>query len=299
MKLIRPVEITPDRIVSTTATDGEALWSAGATYAKGDRRIHNGDEGPSIYQSAADGNKGNQPDISPDDWVRVGPTNRWALFDGSATTVSQSEGGFEITFTVNEVFNSLAFFEIYGAKLTISIKQEGGGVVFTHERELIDNSMVIDGYTYFFEPFDYIRDGVVQNIPPYPSTIVTVTIEGVGKTGVGEFIVGGLAELGEVEHGATHGIRDYSRIKEDSFGNRVMQQGAWAKKNNLTVFVDKHRHRYVSRILTEARGEPRVFIGSDDPLYEPLVVFGSIKDWQSAVSYPTKTLFTIEIQGLI
>lgn len=302
MKVILPIQITPDMILSSTATaNTESDWDAGTSYAKGVRVIYlHKRRGPSVYQSAKEGNKGNPPDVSPDDWVRVGPTNKWAPFDGAATTISESEVGFECSFMVSEMFNSLAFFEIYGSKLIVTARlSTDDDPFFTHEQNLIDNSMVVDAYTYCFSPFDYIRDGVIKGVPPFRNAIVTIRIEGSGRTGIGELIVGTLIKLGCTEYGASHGIRDYSRVQEDMFGNREMSQGNWAKENNLQVYVMDGMHRYVSRILTELRGIATVFIGSESPQHEPLVVFGSIKTWRGVIPYPNKTLFDIEIMGLI
>lgn len=301
MKIIRPLKATPEMILSSSAVDtlddydGEEVYSRGARIIYTDRK-----RGPSVFQSAVDDNEGNQPDASPDEWVRVGPTGRWAPFDGAATTVSESEGGFELSFRVTETFNSIAFFEIYGAALTITARlDEGSEPYFTHTQELIDNSMVIDAYTYCFSPFDYIHDGIVSSIPPFRNAIVTIEIEGASRTGVGEIIVGDLIEIGQAEYGASHGIRDYSIIKEDDFGNREMEQGPWAKINNLQVHIEKNRHRYASRIFAELRATPAVFIGSENPQHEPLIVFGLLKEARGIIQYPSATLFNLEINGLI
>lgn len=301
MKLIRPVEITPSMIASTTAVDSEAKWTVSSTYAKGERRIYHGNRGPSIYQSVIGGNQGNQPDMSPDEWVRVGPTNVWAPFDGSASTISNSQDGYEISISMTEMFDTMAFFEAHGNEIQIKVTldYENDEVVFDKTIGLQDDSRIIDWYAYFLADFDFLRDGVVQDIPPYGAgATVHIKVTGVGFTGVGEILLGTMVEIGEVEMGATHGIRDYSRVKEDDFGNVTMQQGGWSKKANMLLFVDKSMHRYASRTLTDLRHIPTAFIGSDDPDYEPLIIFGFIKDWGAEVQYPTKTLINIEIQGL-
>lgn len=300
MELIRPVKMTPDMIVSTTAVDTEPEWASGETCSKGARRIYNGKDGPSVYQSAADGNEGHQPDASPDDWVRVGPTNRWALFDGSASTLSASENGFEIAFQPGEAVDSLAFFEVQGTSITVKMTIEPDNeVVFQRTIPLLNDAMIVDWYTYFFEPFDFIRDGVIKGLPPYGSgATIYVSVEGGGEVGVGEIVTGTLTEIGETERGAKHGIRDYSQVKEDTFGNVYLQQGAWAKRGDFSIFVDKARLRYVSRTLTDLRGTPIVIIGSDDPDYEPLIIFGFIKEWLNAIDYPSKSLINLDIQGL-
>lgn len=301
MKVIRPIKITPESIVSTTAVDTEQIWLAGSTYAKAAKVIYDSlKDGPSIYQSVVDGNKGNTPDTSPDDWVRVGPTNRWAMFDGSASTLSESQAGFSCSFKPGEMFDSLAFFEVYGVSMRIwvSIEPEGE-IVFDRTLDLLNDALIVDGYAYCFEPFDFIRDGLVKGLPPYGlGATVHIEIFGTGRTGVGEIVVGTLTELGCTEFGAGHGIRDYSRAKEDDFGNVHLQRGAYAKRANWQIMVEKERHRYVSRILAELRGLPTVFIGSEDTDYEPLVIFGFIKNWDAVIPYPTKTLINVEIQGL-
>lgn len=47
MRVIRPVEITPSQLLSTTATESYAAWDIGTTYADGDIRVYE----QSLYES--------------------------------------------------------------------------------------------------------------------------------------------------------------------------------------------------------------------------------------------------------
>ncbi len=52
------------------------------------------------------------------------------------------------------------------------------------------------------------------------------------------------------------------------------------------------------RKLADLRATPCVWVGSDKPELDPLVVFGFYKDFQVEVAYHTVSFCTLEIEGL-
>ena len=78
IRITVPMALGPSQLVSTNVPENEhAAWSAGATYALGDRVIR----ASAIYESAQAGNIGHDPiDAGDAWWLYVNPTNRWAAF---------------------------------------------------------------------------------------------------------------------------------------------------------------------------------------------------------------------------
>lgn len=300
MKVIKPVPILPASIIDSTATDSEPLWDVEATYERGAQVIYEGKDGPSIYQSAAGGNRGLHPDRNPDDWVRRRPTNRWAPFDGVASRTSTSEDGFSVQFAPGARFEAVALFGLKGvrAKITVTIPS-AETPVFEREVSLRGDRITTSWKEYFFGGFNYISDIVIRGIPPYGAgAVVCVEVFGSGQVGVGEILLGMVREIGCVEYGARHGIRDYTQIKENEFGDTLIVKGAHAKRSNLTLYIEKSKHRAATKILTEITGIPAVYIGSEDPQYEALVIFGYVKDWEISIDHPTVSSITMQINGL-
>lgn len=301
MNIIQPTSVSLGDIIETSATDTQQPWESQETYSSGSRVLFNSTkDGQSIYESAVDGNAGKQPDKSPDDWVRVGPSNVWAPFDGSASTISTSSGGFEIKFHAKGVIDSIALLEMLGSKVTIEIYvDETDPPVYTETRELLDTTSIVDAYTYFFTPFDFIKDTIFFGIPPFYDVVVKITIESGDTAGVGEILVGQNIFIGDTGANARHGIRDFSKVIEDDFGNVTMLRGAWSKRADMLVRIPEGRHRYASRVLTEMRGIPAVFIGSAYANHEPLVIYGFIRNWGGDIHFLDHSTINIEIQGLI
>ncbi|MFX6250374.1 hypothetical protein ABTF88_20525, partial [Acinetobacter baumannii] len=70
-----------------------------------------------VYESAADGNTGNNPATPPDEpkWLEVGPTNRWKPFDKSVS--SQVKQANSITYRIkpSQAITSLGLLNVAGA----------------------------------------------------------------------------------------------------------------------------------------------------------------------------------------
>jgi hypothetical protein len=296
MHVIMPNQITPGMVISSTATDSTPDWSSSATYSTGNRVLYQ----QYIYESLQNANTGKQPDISPTFWLRVSPSNRWAMFDtsNSTKTVAAAPLTVKVKFT-NTIIDSLAFFGLSGTSLTVTIVDtQTNNTIFNQTYDL-DDTIIIDWYTYFFEPYDFREDLLVLNIPPYGNTEVTVTLSsGSTNVGIGTMIAGNLITLGGTQYGVNVGIKDYSVKETNDFGDITFVRRAYSKRMSASVFVYNSDLRRVHRVLTDLRAVPAVWIGSEDSRYEPTVLYGFYKDFSTEISYPDASIMNIELEGL-
>lgn len=298
MKVIMPIKVTPEDIVFTTAEDTDPLWSADATYSKSQRVIYDGRDGPSVYQSVADGNAGNKPDVSPDDWVRRGSTARWAPFDDSVSTVALTEGGYLCRFRLSKRFESIALLGLQGAGAIVRVFNARGELAIERQVDLRGNRNTTGWKSYFFGEFSPRRDVTIRNIPPLGrGLLVEVEVTGQGMAGVGEISAGMELDFGCVEHGVTHGTRNWRRIESNLFGDERLVKVGKAKRNSAQIRIPKNKHRAISNQLTEIEDLTAVFIGSEDPDYEPLVVHGYLERWEILIDYPKYSLVSLSING--
>ena len=297
MKVIRPIEITPAKILSSSATEIYSAWSSGTTYADGDKVLYNN----RIYESLIGSNLNKQPDTNPTAWLDIAPSNKTAMFDSVVNTQTTATTSLTVTFQPGVIFDSVAFLNIKGVSINVQVKSSPSGSVVYNQTINLDNTQIFDWYGYFFEDFVLRTEILFQNIPPYTTGTIIVTITGgSGSTvAIGNSTVGSLVDIGGTQYGLNYGIRDYSTKETDIFGNIKIVPRAFSKRMSPTIFVDNMKLNYVSKVLENLRSTPTVFIATDDSRFEGTIILGFLKDWNIEINYPTYSLISAEIEGLI
>ncbi len=299
IKVIRPITITPAKVLSSTATEIYATWSSATTYALAAKVVYN----DKIYESLIDGNLNKQPNTNPTSWLDLGASNKTAMFDIQVNTQTTATTSFTVSFQPGSTFNAVSFLNLVGNTITVTVKDSPTGSVVYTETIQLDNgsSDVIDWYTYFFEDFDFRTEVVFQNIPPYANGVIEVTISaGIGAlVAIGTCSVGTMIDLGDTQYGLNYGIRDYSIKETDEFGNTRFIQRAFSKRMSPTLMIENSRLNYVGKTLENLRATPTVYIAVDDPIYGGTIVFGFLKDWNIEINYPQHSMISMEVDGLI
>ena len=296
MKVIKPVEYAGAMLISTNATNANADYNAGTSYSIGNRVTYL----ETIYESLVNANLGNTPSTSPTQWVEIGPSNKRAMFDTQVSTQTTRATPLTVTVAPGTPFNSLALLNMYGTSVSITVTDGAGGpTVYSQTISLVDD-FAVDWYMYFFEPTALRGDVVLTDIPPYPSGRITVSLSaGSGNVSIGSMLFGTFYELGGTEYGAGAGIRDYSVKETDEFGVTTFVQRAFSKRMEAQIFVENNRLTFMSRILSELRATPSVWIGADDDRFSPLTMLGFYRDFNIDIAYPEHSLCRLEIEGLI
>jgi hypothetical protein len=296
MKVIKPVTYTGAMLISTTAANADAEYNAGTSYSTGNRVTYL----ETVYESLVSSNVGNTPSTSPTQWVEIGPSNKRAMFDSQVSTQTTRATPLAVTVAPGTAFNSLALLNMSGTALSITVTDgPGGPTVYSQTISLIED-FAVDWYMYFFEPTALRSDVVLTDIPPYSAGRISVSLSaGSGDVAIGSMMFGTFYELGGTEYGAGAGIRDYSVKETDEFGVTTFVQRAFSKRMEAQVFVENDRLGFITRILSELRATPSVWIGADDDRFSPLVMFGFYRDFNIDIAYPAHSLCRLEIEGLI
>jgi hypothetical protein len=299
MKVIKPVPITPAMVVSSNATEAYAAWSSATTYSK-DQKV---DYGTHYYNSLVNNNTNHLPDeVGSTYWELLGPDNTHAMFDGQISTVT-TKATAPLTVTVaSGIVNSVALLGLVGQTLTITVRDNGASPPVYTRTIGLDGTIILDWYMYFFEPFVQLGEVVLTDLPPYLNAQITMTLSSGSAVEIGEMLVGTVYTLGAVgtEYGATVGIIDYSRKDTDpDTGKTTFVERAFSKRMSGQFLVNNDSINGVQRILADVRAVPSVYIGSEDPDYAPLVVYGFYRDFTIDIAYPTKSWCRLEVEGLI
>jgi hypothetical protein len=217
MRLLKPIEFQVSQLISTNAVETYPAWSAATTYAK-DAYV---DYGTYIYQSLVNSNLNKQPNISPTDWILVGPDNTHAMFDNQVSTQTSSTSPLIVTVAPGKVVNSLAFLNLEGSSLSVVMTDGAGGPTVYSSTTSLDDTIILDWYMYFFEEYNPRTEVILTGIPAYTNGRITMTLTGVSPVKIGNFIYGSIYELGKTQYGASAGILDYSVKQTDDKGSAI------------------------------------------------------------------------------
>lgn len=315
MIIIRPRDVPPNDLTAVNAVltasnipetaAGEPEWDAGTTYNQGDIVTVLGDV-QRRYESLDDDNQGNDPTESPVDWLDLGATNRWRMFDGGTGTISRNDDSIEITLEPDGFINSIAFFNLDANFVRIEMEQDAQNVY----DESITFPLVTSApnwYSYFFQTFgEQFRDTIALNLPPVPNPVVKITMAREGlSAGCGLILIGRQQTIGTTIYGSSVSIRDFSIKETDDFGNPIVVERAFVKRAELDIKLNTDDVSRVQRVLAERRAIPTVYIGAPesclfcpDPVHGETIVYGYYRDFDIVLEDRNNSQAAIEIEGL-
>ncbi len=299
MKVIAPIAITPAMVTSSSLPETDyPVWSSATTYAAAARVI----KGHKVWESVHAGNvgAGNDPetDTAHEHWLEVSPTNKFAMFDTSISTVSRAATDIEVQITPGTIVDSLAI--IAGIGDTVRVQMHDGATSVYDETQSLDSTPILDWDDYFFSDFVLAGELIFENLPAFFYGVITVTITAAsGEAAVGALVIGRMHDLGVTQRSAGAGFTDYSLAEEDRWGNVKLAKGDFARHNNIRFSVPRESLRRVEAIVASCRGGAAVWIGTEYTTRYPLVVYGWCRSFdmdlkgQQGLSY-----CTLEVRGL-
>ena len=298
MKVIKPTTMTPAMLISTTAVETYAAWSAATAYIVGNRVIRTTTN--RIYERLVAGTTATAPESDLVNWFDYGPTNKWAMFDAQTSTLTTATTSLTVTIATG-IIDSVALIgtSAYQAAITLC-DGLGGAIVYSNSMGLAGD-VATDWYQYFFyDPLVARTQGVFQDLPPYLSSHLTMTLTGVGTISLGNLVFGRKSDLGDTEFNPTAGIIDYSKKSTDAFGVTTFVKRDFSKRVTARLMIDNLQLNRIQRTLYDLRATPCVWIGSDAPEFdEALVVYGFYKDFSTVIAYARISYCSLEIEGLI
>jgi hypothetical protein len=269
LRLIQPVTITPAVLTGTNVPETDyPEWALGTSYAAGARVIKAATH--RVYESAVAANLSNDPASGATQWLEVGPTNRWAMFDQALGTATSRAGGIEVSFEDTVGVGAMALLDV--AASTVRVRAPAG-----YDRTLSAAS----GSTTFLD------------LPKTPGQII-VTITGPGQVSVGTLLMGKLVALGVTEASPTAGITDFSRKEADDFGEVTLLERAWAKRMQVRALIRTDAIDAVTGRIASVRARPSLWLADE---LESLNLYGFFKDASVELGEGVSVL-SLTVEGL-
>ncbi|WP_337186577.1 hypothetical protein [Phenylobacterium sp.] len=297
--MLIPVAVDPDALVATSVVDVEAAWSALTTYSAGQavyRVLGN------VHQRFVSAQGSNTNHVPEDDdgtwWIDEGPTNAWAMFDDTTTTVTSDPDAIEVEIEVpaTDRVDTIWLAALGAETVRVRVDDPIEGPIYDETFSLADPGSVLDWFAYFYDDVQFRQELLVTDLPNGAGSTLTVTVARPGDDAeCGQLLLGQRAPIGQTRWGVRTEIRDYTRWLENDFGDRVLVKGAYRKLISAEFILENRLKDAVERELTAARGEPRLYVADED--YTTLAAFGTAK-WAVEMSLPPDlSLCSIQIES--
>ena len=295
---IRPIAVTDAMLTSSNVPEpatgdspDPAEWVAVTHYPLASRvtriSIHK------IYQRVVAGTTAATPETDAINWLEVGATNRWRMFDKANESQTSRADSIIVTLTLGQLADSAAFLNVDGDTLRLQV----AGSTYDQTLTLKDRT-VGDWYSYFFEPFIAKTEVIFKDMPLLTTNVVTFTLAktgGIAKLGVA--LLGLIKSLGPAKYDASAGIIDYSSKTTNTFGNTTLVQRAYSKRMTVDLTLPASKVDEAYSILAAYRATPLVWIGAGN-LYGALIVYGFYRNFEIVIAYSVQSKCRLEIEGL-
>lgn len=305
MRVLIPFTVKDSNLISSSIPENDyPVWSSVTSYVAGDLVISTVTH--RIYEALQPStNIDPTTDFSdPPYWLDIGATNRWKAFDQTISDpVTVPDGVNIIQYELNSFgvpANSVTLFGLKGRLTSLVITDATEGEVYNETINLIDNALVNDWFTYFFEPARVKSEAIFEGIPPYANATYNISVfdDTVNEPILGQIVLGQEYILGQTSYGTSVSIEDFSRKERDAFGNAIIVERPFAKLIDFDFVVNTNEVRRAAILLEQVRATPAVYYAGPDTERFGTTVYGFYRSFSINLSGPAISNVTLEVEGL-
>lgn len=254
-----------------------------------------------VWESAIDNNSTDP--LNPaagheDDWILVGSTDRWKMFDQSPQSATTAADTMTITYAPGEYINAMAALEVDAANITVQGFIELTQEIYSETFSMISDEGILDYEPYFFWPVERKTELYINDLPPFLEASWIVTFDSTAGEDVscGVLQFGREIVLGNTAWGPRVGIEDYSIKQVDDFGQATILERAYNRTGEFTLKLTPPQVDVAHRRLTTLRAKPVVW--APDQTYGSTLIYGFVSDFAVEIAGPTMSYANLSIKGL-
>jgi hypothetical protein len=303
MKAAKKIDIILESSTVTASTEDEFDYAGSTTYNTNDIvKVGFEDDGTTArtpvveYEALDDGITTDYPPDSPSKWGEIGTTNRWAMFDDFIlNSVTTDTTDITVAVTSNRS-NIVGLFGLVGSAVTFTLTR-GGSTIDTETISL--STLPSSGwYSWLYDEYEYKTKAFWEYTKYTDATLtVTITVTG-GEATCGEMVLGNAVFLGNTQYGAKVGIDDYSIIDTDSLDRVYLNQGNYADRAEIDMWIENTTIDNVRRKLAELRGTLSLWdLNNEGSDYDSLRILGYFRNFDITIPGPSISYCSIEIGG--
>lgn len=302
------MKITPvtDAILtsSTVAEADYATWAIGTTYALAERVI----KSHKIYQSLQAVNLGHDPLLDTQNdpltlpvwWVEVSATNRWQCFDGQRANQTTNANTMTYVLTTASAIDSIALLNVDAQ--TVNVTATFGATEIYNTTFTMTSRAISGWYDFFFAKFQKKKNILINSLPPYIGTVITVTLtRAAGNVSLGILAIGNSIYIGDAVYGAESDIRSFSKNEPNDFGVTRLVKRTPKVLTRQTVMTVKSYTSMLYSLREEIESVAAVWSTLDDAnddLFNAYVLHGIADRFVINAAYPTYTQLQLELREI-
>lgn len=297
--LLPPFELKDANITFSNVPENDYPAYVAGTFSLGQRCMLITANNHYIYESLIGANTV-PPDITQKvttNWLRVSSTNKYKMFDQSIASQTQNAEYIECKLTNMGRFNAIYLGNLSASAVEITITNATNAVIYTKIFSLIPKISRSSWWSYFYEKRVRSRDLYIDGLPFNASSNVNLKIINTGDTAkCGILLIGVNQVFGAAQYGAKFGIDDYSIKDKNAYGDISITERAYNKHINLTLWVETAKVDALANTLADYRAKFVLYRAA--PGFSSLIAYGYFQSFEGVISYPTHSIFTIDIQGI-
>lgn len=233
------------------------------------------------------------------EWIDIGSTNKWKMFNGIRQTKTTGVGSFTVTLEPVTYVNTLAALAISGVtSIRVEVDNTGGTTIYDKTFTTSDFSAIYDHYTYVFYQISVQQRLVIEDLPPLPNSTIRVTFNG-SNIAVGELVHGFAINVGELVAEDTKS--DRFRFREqafDDFGYPTGPKPITVELNTYDVLVPKLNNPAIQSLLDKVTGENTLWIG-DIGGDQKLITYGFFERSPIPFNMPNDINYQITVRASV
>lgn len=301
MKVITPITINDAILTSSTIAEpdtGESVWLAATSYTLGQVVIRTTTH--KKYENILAGVDAGVPESTPTRWVEIGSTNRYAMFDTLRNTQSIKASPITVALTHNARIDSLGLLSVDADSVHIVVTN-GAETVYDETKSLSTHD-VFDWYSYYFAPFTKIPNLVFFDIPPYSTSVITLTFTSVSDIKIGAIVLGNQTDLGKALHGVSSEELNFSRIEREVTGESILLPRRSVPKIQINSIANPILLNTIRATRRNLNALPAVWSGLDDkidnPFFETVLLLGVYKKFEVNENDASLVNINLEIEEI-
>lgn len=300
MRVVRPLTAECDDVLYSNVAVDFLVYDPHVTYAKGDK-VAEANCGSLVYESLVNTNLGNTPSESPLEWLPVGSSNYYAMFDDKNATQTVNPLSIEVVVQFSELVNSVALVNLDATEARFEAWRADQD--WTIDAPVYDVTVslrdfgVSSWYEYYTYQVKQKENFVNFEMPTFVGGYGRMTLSKLtGDVKLGSLIYGSLFEIGDTEYGVTTGIKDYSTKEDDVFGNPTIVERIYKDTITARVVVEYARLLPVKQLLARNRARPLLWVGDED--LDVTITYGFYKQFNFNLESPAFARLDLTLEGI-
>lgn len=270
MRVLVPYLISDALLLSSSVAEADQPeWVSGASYAADALAMRSSRH--RVYRRITAGGGTTPPEADTTVWQDIGPTNRWAMFDGAVGTATAASGSISVSLSITGTADDVVLLGVTGS--TLSVTAPGA----SRTASVVNGVARITGLG--------AGAGTMQ-----------ITLTGSGTVSIGSCLVGTYSTLGDVVERAQLGIVDKSKKTFDAFGRPELVVRPFQRRQQFPFIFDTTSFDSVFGALAAVRSQAVLWEGID--WLDASLIYGLQRGVELTRSAADKSSGTVTIESL-